>query len=178
VCVRRIYDSGAVRREDGPGTPAAREQAAEPQTVRWLDAESWSRRLVPAWLRRRAISVRVVTPGEDAVFSREDGVPFEVRMKNALPVPVTLRTTSPLLWSWSVDGAVTASRVWAEPEGKARAFQFDRGERKRFRKRWDGLFQVSEREWAPAPAGEYTIGAAVNVASGGLRAETTVELTD
>jgi len=101
-------------------------------------------------------------------------------MKNALPLPLTLTTRSRLLWQWDVDGLPEASHVEvrAVPEGEA-GFEFDRGERKRFRRRWNGMFRLSDSEWEPADPGEYTIGAGVNVTDApgkGLYDETTVRI--
>jgi hypothetical protein len=177
--MRRIYESDAVHRDDDePGTPAERERDTEPQTIRWIDSSAWSRRLVPNWLRHRAISVSIETP--ETEYTVGDHVPFQVTMKNALPVPITVATRSPLLWTWAVDGAREAVRIdTRDPPAEERGFAFDRGERTRFRKRWDGMFQVDDHEWERAAPGEYTIGAGLNVddaAEKGLYSETTVTL--
>lgn len=175
--MRRIYDSEALRRDDAAFTPNERD-AARPQAFRSIDGSAWSRRLLPTWLRRRAISVEVSSPRTE--FPEGETIPFTVTMKNVLPVPVTIRTLSPLLWTWDVDGDPEASRVsLQDPPNEAGMFEFDRGERKRFRKRWRQLFRVSESEWVPAEPGEYSIGAGINVddpVSDGLYGETSVRI--
>jgi len=160
--MRRIYDSEALRRDDDAFTPTERDDDARPQALRSINGSAWSRRLLPTRVRRRAISVEVSTPRTE--FSEGEPIPFTVTMKNALPVPVTIRTASPLLWTWDVDGDAEASRVsLRDPPDESGAFEFDRGERKRFRKRWRQLFRVTESEWEPAAPGEYDIGAGINV---------------
>jgi hypothetical protein len=172
--MRRIYESGALHRDDEePFAPGEREE--RPQAMRSVDGTAWSRRLLPRWVCLRALSVDVAAP------DRVDGpaVPFVVTASNALPVPVTVETQSPRLWEWRVDGMARASHADTIPEEpeEPRAVGFDRGETKRFRRRWDRTFRVSGAEWEPAPAGEYTIGAGLNVADAGengLYGETTV----
>lgn len=175
--MRRIYESNALHRDDEDHfSPGEREES--PQAMRSVSAGALSRRLVPGWLRDRAISVAVSTPR--AEYPAGATVPFTVTMRNAMPFPVTVPTRSPVLWTWHVDGATEASRLpdGSPPEGNG-AFRFDRGERKQFRRRWRQVFQVSEAEWERAGPGEYTIGAALNVpdaAARGLADETTVRV--
>lgn len=177
--MRRIYDSEALRRDDDEAfVPREREDSVRPQALRSIDGSAWSRRLLPARLCRRAISVDVSTPRTEYVAG--EPISFTVTMKNLLPVPVTIRTVSPLLWTWTVDGATEASRVpLRDPPEERRRFSFDRGERKQFKKRWRQLFRVSNSEWEEAPPGEYAIGAAINVddpEGSGLSDETTVRV--
>ncbi|MEY7848373.1 hypothetical protein AB7C87_04125 [Natrarchaeobius sp. A-rgal3] len=177
--MRRIYDSGALHRDDDePHAPAEGEDRT-PQAVRWLPGAAVSRLFVPDWLRYRAISVDVETPREE--YSVGESVSIHVTMSNAMPFPITIRTASPVRWTWSVDGALEASRVpQSDPPDDPHSFRFGRGERKRFTRRWNGMFRVSNSEWEPATPGEYAISAAVNVddpAAGGLADETTVRLT-
>jgi hypothetical protein len=171
--MRRIYESGAIHRDDDDAfAPGERESG--PQAMRSIDGTAWSRRLVPRWVRLRALSVTVDAP------DRVDGpaVPFVVTMSNALPIPVAVGTRSPRLWEWHVDDLPRASHVERPLEGSG-TIRFDRGETKRFRRRWDRRFRVSETEWEPAPPGEYTLGAALNVAGAaerGLEDGTTVRI--
>ena len=169
--MRRIYESDALDRDDDdPFSPGEREDRARPTAMRSLPAERLSRYLLPHRLRCRAVDVSVSTP-QDA-YPRGEPVPFLVEMHNALPFPVSLRTRSPLLWSWSVDGHREADRTAEEPGGEERRLAFQRGERKRFRRRWNGLFRVSETEWEEPRRGEYTLSAAINV-DGGARSAVT-----
>jgi hypothetical protein len=176
--MRRIYDSDALHRDDDdPGAP--NEHSDErPQSFRSIESGALSRLLVPARLRHWAVSVDVSTPRDE--YPADGTVPFTVEMKNALPVPITITARSPVLWNWTVDGLPEASRIDPHdaPDEQA-GFEFDRGERKTFRKRWDGRFRVAQREWEPAGPGEYAVGAALNVDDAeekGLTAETTVRL--
>lgn len=171
--MRRRY--GSEGNPDG-GSPSGR-GGDSPAAARSLDAAAWSDRLLPTWLRYRAVSVAVEVP--DGASARAE-IPFVVTMKNALPVPVTIPTESLRPWTWYVDGVPEASHVDSVPS-EASTIRFDRGERKRFRRRWDRLFRVSDDEWERAPAGEYTIAAGLSVpdaAERGLYGEATVTLDE
>jgi hypothetical protein len=176
--MRRIYQSDAVHRDDDePLAPNEREESG-PQSFRSIDTRGLTRWIVPARLRHWSVSIDVSTPRSE--FPAGATVPFAVTMKNAMPFPVTIATRSRLLWQWDVDGVPEASRVDLRdvPEGEA-AFEFDRGERKQFRRRWNGMFRLSGGEWEPATPGEYTIGAGINVADAaekGLYDEATVRI--
>lgn len=161
--MRRIYESRAGDRDEGPSSPSERHPSGWLRAMRSIAETPLGRRLVPSRLRRRAVSVDVTTPR--AEYALGTAVPFRVTMRNAMPFPVTLRTTSPILWTWSVDGVTGASHVpLSDPPDRSGEFRFARGERKRFTKRWEQSFRVSESEWEPVEPGEYTIGARINVA--------------
>jgi hypothetical protein len=174
--MRRIYESGALERDDeSPFVPGGRDDV-EPQAMRSVDATAWSRRLVPDWLRTRAVSVDIEAPTR---VPADAPVPFVVTMRNAAPFPVTVVTRSPKPWEWYVDGVPAASHVASDPPDEPRGFRFGRGETKRFRHRWDRTFQVADREWESADPGEYTISVRLNVAEAdrkGLADETTVHV--
>lgn len=177
--MRRIYDSGALHRDDDePFAPNERDDSVRPQAMKSVDSSLLSRLFVPPTLRHRAVSVTVSTPETEYVVG--DPVPFRVTMRNALPIPVAIRTQSPLLWTWNVDGVAEASHVpLRDPPDEPGRFAFDRGERKRFSRRWTQQFRVSESEWEPVEPGEYTVGAGINVddpAGRGLYDETTVRI--
>lgn len=177
--MRRIYESDALHRDDDEAhAPTERPRETPVQALRSVPAASLSDLLVPAGLRHRFVSVAVSTPRDE--YAVGEPVRFTVTIRNRLPVPVSLPTASPVLWEWSVDGDVEASRVsLRDPPDEPGAFAFDRGERKEFRRRWDQLFRVSDAEWEPAGPGAYAVGAAVNVADAdakGLAAETTVRV--
>ncbi|WP_254767747.1 hypothetical protein [Salinilacihabitans rarus] len=175
--MRRIYESRALHRDDDdPFSPNDGDD--RPQAMRSLNATALSRLLVPDRLRRRAVSVAVSTPR--AEYPVDTPVPFSVTMKNALPFPVAIRTTSPVGWTWHVDGVPEASHVpLRDPPDEPGEFVFDRGERKQFTRRWQGVFRVDDAEWERAAPGEYVIGAGLNVEDAreaGLYDETTVRL--
>ncbi|MFT4945187.1 MAG: hypothetical protein ACI9K3_001131 [Halovenus sp.] len=162
--MRRIYESNAVSRDDDePFKPREKKRREhEPQSFRSINSSSWSNRLVPHAIRRRSVSVRVSTP--DTEFEQGEPVPFRVYMKNSLPMPLSLKTRSPLLWTWSVDGHREASKLeLATPPDEPGQMQFERSEQKRFDKVWDGMVRVSEREWRPVDRGEHTLQVSLNV---------------
>ena len=155
--MRRIYESDALARDDEQSfTPHERNRKEEPQSFRSLNAAAWSDRFLPHGVRCRAVSVTLTLPRTE--FRQGESVPFHILMKNHIPIPVTIRTASPLLWSWSIDGHEEASKITLrEPPSETARFHFDRGERIRFQKEWSQMFRVDTREWEPAPPGEYTL---------------------
>lgn len=177
--MRRIYESDALERSDEePHTPRERRKEYEPSSFRWINAASWSDRLVPHGVRARFVTVSISTPRRE--FDTGEQIPFVVTMKNRLPIPITIKTASVVPWRWSVDDQPEAARVSVrDPPDRRGHFRFDRGETKRFRKRWSGKFRIAEREWETASPGEHTLSASINVVgSGGRRLsdETTVEI--
>ncbi|ERH12179.1 MAG: hypothetical protein J07HB67_01193 [halophilic archaeon J07HB67] len=174
--MRRIYESDALTRDDDdPFAPDERE-TTRPRAARSLPVERLVRTLTTAGLRRRGIQIRLDAPDTAPVGER---VPFVVELHNPLPVPVSVETVSPLRWWWAVDGHREAAHDPEEPPREPHRLVFDRAERKRFTRGWNGQFRVSETEWEPAGRGEHTLSAGINVddpAAGGLTAETTVRL--
>ncbi|MFC7176969.1 hypothetical protein [Halosegnis marinus] len=161
--MRRIYESNALDRDDDdPFAPNEREPRVRPTAMRSLPAERVSRLVVPHRLRCRAVRATVSTPAD--TFARGEQVPFFVEFRNTLPFPVSLRTRSPLLWSWAVDGHREADTTAEDPGGDAGRLTFARGERKRFHRTWSGLFRVTPTEWEEPAPGEYTLSAGINVA--------------
>ena len=177
--MRRIYESSAIRRDDDdPGAPNEITRETKLQALRSVPSAALSDLFVPHSLRLRFVSVDVTTP--DTEYKVGESIPFTVTMRNRVPFPVSLTTASPVLWTWNVDGDVEASAVpLRDPPDEAGRFEFDRGEHKRFHKRWDQMFRVTNTDWEPAGPGEYTIGASVNTpdsAAKGLADETTVRI--
>lgn len=142
--------------------------------VNWTSA---SHALMPTALRYRAIAVSVETDRE--VYAEDDPVTLRVTMRNRLPFPVSLKTTSPVLWTWAIDGMPEASRYDDGTPDETGLFRFDRSERKVFTRQWHQRFRESEREWSRAGRGEFTVSAGVNVegaAEKGLVDETTIRI--
>lgn len=176
--MRRIYESRALSRDDeDPFKPGDRDEYT-PQAARSIDAGAWSDRILPHSLRCRSVAVRVSVPRTE--FAVGETIPFTVHMHNPMPVPLTIRTASPVLWRWCIDGLTEASHVpLREPPDRAGRFRFERGEHKRFRKDWSQRFRVSDREWTAADPGTYTLRAEVNVAdpdATGLADEATIDI--
>ncbi|MXR52197.1 hypothetical protein GRX03_11365 [Halovenus sp. WSH3] len=174
--MRRIYESEAVDRSDGdPFRPNSRENGEKPQAARTLPQRLLSRWLVPQRVHRRAVSISIETP--DSTYEEGEPVPISIQMHNRMPFPVAVRTVSPVRWTWAIDGQRQTPKP---PSGAETAlFEFDRGERKRFSRRWTQMFQVNDSEWEPAAPGKYTISAALNVDnpdSRALSAETTIRI--
>lgn len=177
--MRRIYESDALKRDDEETfTPNERGREHKPQLFRSLNASAWSDRLLPHWLRCRAVSVSIETPRTE--FEQGEVIPFRVWMKNSLPLPVTVRTRSPVLWRWFVDDHEEASEVpLRDPPDESAKMRFDRGETVRFEKRWEQMFRVDDDEWRRAQPGEYTLRVAINVDSKNernLSDETTIRI--
>lgn len=173
--MRRIYESRALEYDDeDPHAPKRRGDADPgPRTIDW---EAASHALLPDRVRTWAVDVDVQT--DRAVYGVDDPVRFEVRFSNRLPLPVTLRTTSPVPWTWSVDGLEEASHVTDHPE-EAGLFRFGRSERKVFRRNWRQRIRMNASRWEAADRGEHTLGVRLNVpgaAGKGLSTETTFRL--
>lgn len=178
--MRRIYESSAVRRDDSdPFSPTEASGGDQPQSSRWVPSTWLSRNLIPHWLRYRLLSVSIETPQTE--FPYKSQVPFIFRIKNSAPFPITITTTSPIFWNWTVDGLVEASHVDGDQPAKERStFTIGRGDRVTISRTWKGMFRVSDLEWEWAEPGEYTLAAAVNVENPekkGLAAEETIRIT-
>ncbi|MGM0591674.1 MAG: hypothetical protein ACQETI_08635 [Halobacteriota archaeon] len=170
--MRRIYESEALDADDeDPFKPnRAADRSRGRSHVDWANA---SHALMPTALRRRALSVEVETDRD--VYTPDDPVHFRVVFRNRLPVPVTIRTATPVRWSWSLDGLERASRVERAVPETPGVFRFGRGERKVFTRRWIQRIRESEREWSPAASGDHAIRVWVNddsTAAESLAAET------
>lgn len=167
---------GVDRSDEDPFRPNESADRHQPRAARTLPAATLARWLIPARLHRRVIAVSVDTPA--SVYEAGEPIPVRIEFRNPLPVPVTV-TTSPVPWTWHVDGHRDASHVPEPlPETEAR-FTLDRGERRRFTRRWSQHFRVSKTNWEPAKRGEHTISAALTVddpAGTGLYDETTVRI--
>jgi len=175
--MRKIYESGALDRDDKrPFKPGETDQETTPRAMRSLSGGLLSRLFVPTAVQYWGLSVSISTPR--STYDAGTPIPFTVTIVNRLPVPVTVRTATPVLWSWEVNGVREASRVSELPD-RAGQFRFDRGERKRFRRRWHQSFRVSEGEWEAAAPGDYCLRAAVaieNASETGLSDETTIRI--
>ena len=176
--MRRSGDADGIDRADGdPFRPNESDERHKPRAARTLPAATLSRWLFPQWLHRRVVSVRVHTP--TSVFERGEPIPVRIEIRNPMPFPVTVQTYSPVPWTWHVDGYRDASHVPEPLPDEETRFTLDRGERRRFQRRWRQSFQISERNWEPADLGEHTIGAGLTIAEPadqGLYDETTVRI--
>jgi hypothetical protein len=173
--MRRLYESEAVERDD-EDVFVPRSTSKKGRST--LDWDKLSHALLPMSLRLQAITVAIET-GADASEPGES-VPFRVSMHNRYPIPVVLRTPTPVRWTWALDGVERASHVSpGEPPERATLFSFAGRETKTFERTWSGKIRRTEAEWETPEPGEHTLAAWIDVEDpegGGLRAETTVEL--
>lgn len=164
--MRRIYESDAIERHDTrPFTPRELEGDFEPQSFRYINSGAWSDRLLPRRVRTWALRLSVEVP--TGPFTRGEPVPFRVQVRNRLPIPVSVRTASPVLWTWSIDGHEEASMVpLRSPPDEEGRFRVARGDRVIFERSWNGHLRVNDREWVPAELGEHTLAARINTVGG------------
>lgn len=176
--MRRIYESDALKRDDEESfTPGELEEETKPQAFRSINGAAWSDYFLPHTLRLWAVSLDISVPRRE--FREGETVPFRVTIDNTLPVPVSIRTSSPLLWSWSIDGYQEAAHISvSDPPAEPDKLRLDRGETVRFTKEWSQMFRVTEREWEQAELGEHTLRAEINLASDRVEIadETTIEI--
>ena len=171
--MRRLYESRALEYDDtDPHAPKRRDEDDDPgpRSINW-DAASHA--ILPRRLRQHAITVDVETTRDR--YARDAPVEFRVTFRNRLPFPVTIPTSSPVPWTWSLDGLDEASHVASHPSD-ASLFEFSRAERKRFSRRWTQRVRQDARTWTPAETGEHTLGVRINTPEGwddALAAETT-----
>ena len=156
-----VHDTGAVRRdEDDPFSPRGDDGRGR-RSHAMFDWANVSHALMPTSLRDRAVAVGVET--NKRRYALEEPVHFRVTLANRLPFPVALATTSPVLWSWSVDGVERATtRPESVPEERG-LLRFGRSERKLFERRWSQRIRDEGGRWVPVQAGEYELAAWINV---------------
>lgn len=171
--MRDILETGAVRRDDDdPFVPGEAGGSRGRSAFHWPNV---SHALMPTAVRDRAVSVSILTNKQR--YDPEEPVHFRVSMANRIPFPVSLRTQSPVLWSWAVAGVEQATRLEAERPDEPGLLRFGRSERKTFERRWPQRIQDADGRWTPVDAGEYELSAWINVdgADGrGLADSTTV----
>lgn len=176
--MRRIYESGALRRDDeNPYHPNERVERPTPTAMRSVPSAYFSKILLPHWLRYRGLSVSIDT--QFSTYEVGGTVPFLITLRNTFPFPITVKTRSPLLWSWAVNGVDQASYVAADVPDEPGEFTFSRGERKQFHRKWSQTFQITKSKWESADSGQYTLSVALNVDEPkrhGLYADTQIQL--
>lgn len=157
--MRDILETGAVRRDDDdPFVPGEARGSRSRSAFHWPNV---SHALMPTALRDRAISVSVRTNKRQ--YDLEEPVHLRVSMANRIPFPVALRTRSPVLWSWAVEGVERATRLDEERPDEPGLLRFGRSERKTFERRWPQRIQDAAGRWTPVEAGEYELSAWINV---------------
>lgn len=150
---KRVDDSDALERDAGdPFAPATSDDRNARRSIDW---DAFSHAFMPVALRARAIDVSIATDRD--VYERGEAVAIGIEFRNRLPFPVRLRTDSPELWTWRVDGATAASRLERDVPDRPDAFSFARGERKRFEREWPQRIRIAADEWEPVDPGRYTL---------------------
>ncbi|WP_251329246.1 hypothetical protein [Haloplanus pelagicus] len=155
------------RRENSPSSTST------PGTTRSLDAAKASHALLPQWVRRRALVVDCATDRER--YAPDEPVRLRVTVRNRLPIPLRLRTTAPVPWTWAVDGVDRASTVDTLP-AESGTFDVARRGRTTFHTRWFQRFRVAADEWIAADPGEHTLTARLLVDDSRLAASTTIRI--
>lgn len=167
--MRRIYESNALRRESGAFTPNERQDGKRGPSTPDPDDTGILDTLLPDAIRNRALTIDVTTQRD--VYDRDTPVQFAVELHNRMPFSVTVRTPTPLLWTWEINGLPEATHVeLPEPPAESQRHVFASGERKRYTKRWPQRFRLSKSEWERAEPGTYTIQATVNLPQANLEA--------
>lgn len=175
--MRRIYESRALERGDEPFTPSkADDDKNSRRTVNW---DAFSHAFMPKALRNRAIDVSVTTDRD--TYELGEPVRIGLEFRNRIPFPVRLRTESPNVWTWAINGIEAASQVPRAVPERPDAFSFSRSERKRFRREWPQRIQVAPSEWESVDPGTYTIEVAIaceNAEKRGLTDRTDIQIRD
>lgn len=131
-------------------------------------------RLVPQALAKRAIAVSVETDRER--YAPGDPVTFAVELHNRLPVAVAIRTSSPRVWGWTVDGELEASDEARYPGETSRVIRFGGHETKRLTHEWSGLYKRTgdPTEWVEPEPGDHELVAYLDVGEPRPTGRTTV----
>lgn len=118
-------------------------------------------RVVPEWLSRRAVAVDVRTDRTE--YDAGEPVEITVQIRNRLPVPVEVVTTSRRRWGWRVDGVVEATDEKRYVRDEPTAVAFRAGETKTATVTWNGHFRRENDTGldrsVPAERGEHTVSA-------------------
>jgi hypothetical protein len=116
--------------------------------------------LVPHGVARRAVTASIETDRD--TYRAGEPVAIDIEFRNRLPVPVTLRTPSRRLWTWTFDGHPEARRERRYLGDVPGELSFRSRERKRITRRWDGLVKRKDkREWVEPVRGDHEIAAYV-----------------
>lgn len=110
----------------------------------------WGAAIIPEWLARRAISLRLDAPD---VFPVGRRTPFRFIVRNRAPVGVALTLPTSRIWGWAVDGVPEAGVGRFDPPEGDRSFRLGPREQRTFTGRWDGRIRTHDDEgdvWAPA----------------------------
>ena len=122
-------------------------------------------RVVPRSVARRAIDVTVST--DAAEYAPDEPVAITVAIRNRLPVPIEVPTSTRRSWGWTVDGVLEATDERRYVRAEESALSLRAGETKRATATWNGRFRRTAEAGLDrsvrAERGEHTIAAFVPV---------------
>ena len=136
-------------------------------------------RVVPRAAARRAIEVTVST--DAAEYAPDEPVAITVAIRNRLPVPIEVPTTTRRLWGWAVDGVTEATDERRYVRDEESALSFRAGETKRATATWNGRFRRTGDDGGldrsvRAERGDHTISAFVPVPDADERHEDATQI--
>jgi hypothetical protein len=133
---------------------------------------------VPQWLARRGIEASVSTDRE--CYHVDEPVIISIVFRNRLPLPLSVQTETQKLFGWAVDGLFGASDEDTYLSKTPNRIDFEPFEEKKLTRRWSGRFKRTDdrTRWEPATPGVYEIEGFLGTNDSGIRATTTVEITN
>ncbi|QAU13321.1 hypothetical protein EKH57_11660 [Halorubrum sp. BOL3-1] len=135
-------------------------------------------RVVPRAVARRAIDVAVRT--DAAEYAPDEPVTINVVIRNRLPVPVEVPTSTHRSWGWAVDGVTEATDERRYVRDEESALSLRAGETKRATATWNGRFRRTADEGLDrsvgAERGEHTISVFVPVPDADERHEAATQI--
>ncbi|VTT86879.1 unknown [Halorubrum sp. DM2] len=135
-------------------------------------------RVVPRSVARRAVEVTVST--DAAEYAPDEPVAITVAIRNRLPVPVEVPTSTRRSWGWAVDGVTEATDERRYVRDEESALSLRAGETKRATATWNGRLRRTAGDGLDrsvrAERGDHTITAFVPVPDAGERHEATTEI--
>ena len=135
-------------------------------------------RVVPRSVARRAVEVTVST--DAAEYGPDEPVAITVAIRNRLPVPVEVPTSTRRPWGWAVDGLTEATDERRYVRDEESALSLRAGETKRATATWNGRFRRTDGDGLDrsvrAERGTHTITAFVPVPDADDRHEATTEV--
>ncbi|TKX74652.1 hypothetical protein EXE46_08110 [Halorubrum sp. GN11_10-6_MGM] len=136
-------------------------------------------RVVPRAVARRAIDVTVST--DAAEYAPDEPVAITVSIRNRLPVPIEVPTTTRRSWGWAVDGVLEATDERRYVRAEESVLSLRAGETKRATATWNGRFRRTagdgglDRSVRP-DRGEHTVSAFVPVPDADERHEDATQI--
>ena len=135
-------------------------------------------RVVPRSVARRAVEVTVST--DAAEYAPDEPVAITVAIRNRLPVPVEVPTTTRRLWGWAVDGVTEATDERRYLPADESSLSLRAGETKRATATWNGRFRRTDDDGLDrsvrAERGDHTISVFVPVADADERHEDATQI--